>query len=117
MKILGKGQKINPDFITLNRYSDKKWEQFPVSLSGEDDKFLYLTAKTSGFSSFAITGTAKQSEETATGIQLASNKTINENNTENKEPQNQQKEIPSTPSFGIYYGIASLFAVLLYKRK
>jgi len=24
---------------------------------------------------------------------------------------------PSTPVFGIYYGIASLFTVLLYKRK
>ncbi|HII91419.1 MAG TPA: hypothetical protein HA262_04430 [Methanosarcina sp.] len=25
--------------------------------------------------------------------------------------------MPNTPGFGIYYGIASLFAVLLYKRK
>ena len=52
-------KKIDQASITLNRYNDKKWEQLPVSLSGEDDKFLYFTAKTPGFSSFAITGTAK----------------------------------------------------------
>ncbi|MGA9187506.1 MAG: PGF-pre-PGF domain-containing protein, partial [Methanosarcina sp.] len=113
-----KDKKINQDSITLNRYSDKKWEQFPVNLSGEDNKYLYFTAKTSGFSSFAITGTTKpSSKETVTGMQLASTETINNNNTENKEPQNEQKEILKTPGFEIYYGIASLLAVLLYKSK
>ncbi|MGA9187251.1 MAG: PGF-pre-PGF domain-containing protein, partial [Methanosarcina sp.] len=38
-----KDKKINQDSITLNRYSDKKWEQFPVNLSGEDNKYLYFT--------------------------------------------------------------------------
>jgi PGF-pre-PGF domain-containing protein len=57
-----KDKNVNPDSITLSRYSDKKWEQSPVSLSGEDGKFLYFTAKTSGFSSFSITGIAKPSE-------------------------------------------------------
>ncbi len=117
-----KDKKIDQDSIILNMYSDKKWEQFPVNLSGEDNKFLYFTAKTSGFSLFAITGTEKLSEENVKGIQLASNKTINnttykEPNTTYKEPQNQQKEILSTPSFGVYYGIVSLFAAFLYKRK
>ena len=112
-----KDKKIDQDSITLNRYSDKKWEQFPVNLSGEDNKYLYFTAKTSGFSSFAITGTAKpSSEETVTEIQLASTETTN-NNTENKEPQKEQKEILKTPGFEIYYGIASLLTVFLYKRK
>ncbi len=116
MKILGKGQKINPDFITLNRYRDKKWEQFPVNLSGEDNKFLYFTAKTSGSSSFAITGTMKPSEETVTEVQIDYPETIN-NSTENRELQTQQKEIPSAPIFGTHYGIASLLSILLYKRK
>jgi len=34
-----------------------------------------------------------------------------------KNHKMNKKKIPSTPSFGIYYGIASLLAVLLYKRK
>ncbi|MGA9190005.1 MAG: hypothetical protein WB014_15885, partial [Methanosarcina sp.] len=63
-----------------------------------------------------VTGTVKSSEETVKEVQIDYPETIN-NNTENKEPQNEQKEIPSTPNFGIYYGIASLFAVFLYKRK
>ncbi|HWQ44882.1 MAG TPA: PGF-pre-PGF domain-containing protein, partial [Methanosarcina barkeri] len=113
-----KDKKINQDSITLNRYSDKKWEQFPVNLSGEDNKYLYFTAKTSGFSSFAITGTAKtSSKETEKEVQLASTETTNKNNTENKEPQKEQNEILKTPGFEIYYGIASLLTVLLYKRK
>ncbi|WP_292387532.1 PGF-pre-PGF domain-containing protein [Methanosarcina sp. UBA5] len=115
-KVWIKEKKINPDSITLNRYNDKKWEQFPVSLSGKDDRFLYFTAKTSGFSSFAITGTVKPSE-TTTKIEVDYPETINKNNTENKEPQAEQKEILKTTGFEIYYGIASLLAVLLYKRK
>ncbi len=113
-----KDKKIDQDSITLNRYNDKKWEQSPVNLSGEDDKFLYFTAKTSGFSSFAITGTAKPSpEETVTKTEIDYPEPINKNNTTNKEPQNEQKEILSTPGFEIYYGVAGLLAVLLYKRK
>jgi PGF-pre-PGF domain-containing protein len=109
-----KDKNIDKSSITLNRCNGNKWDQFPVSLSGEDNKFLYFTAETSGFSSFAITGTAKQSE-TAMKINIDYPETVN--NTSSKEPQTEQKEILSTPSFEIYYGIASLCAVLLYKRK
>ncbi len=111
-----KDKKIVLDSITLNRCNDNKWEQFPVNLSGEDDKFLYFTAKTSGFSSFTATGTVKSSERTSTGTQIASPETTN-NNTSSKEPQTKQKETPSTPCFEVYYGVASLFAVLLYKKR
>jgi PGF-pre-PGF domain-containing protein len=111
-----KDKNIDKSSITLNRYNDKKWEQFPVSLSGEDNKYLYFTAKTSGFSSFTVTGKAKPSEETVTEVQIDYPETIN-NNTGNKEPQTEQKEIPSISGFEVYYGIASLFTVFLYKRK
>ncbi len=110
-------RKIDTDSITLNRYNDKKWEQFPLILSGEDNRFLYFTAKTSGFSLFAITGTTKPSEEIVTGIQFASTEPVNESKLVNRESQKGQKEILKTPSFEVYYGIASLLAVLLYKRK
>jgi PGF-pre-PGF domain-containing protein len=49
-------KNIDRSSITLNRYSDKKWNQLPTSLSGEDERYLYFTAKTPGFSPFAITG-------------------------------------------------------------
>jgi len=108
-------KKIDQASITLNSYSDKTWSYLPVKLLSEDNKYLYFTAKPTKFSSFAVTGTAKSSEGTVPGILLASTETTN--NATSKEPQNEQKEILKTPSFGIYYGVASLFAVFLYKRK
>ncbi len=116
-KVWIKDKKIDPASITLNRYVDKKWTHLPVEPAGEDDKFLYFTAETSGFSSFAITGTMKNvSEGIATKIEL-DYPAINKNNTTNKEQQTAQKEIPSTPGFGIYCGVLGLLAVFLYKRK
>jgi hypothetical protein len=41
-------KKIDKSSITLNRYSDKKWNQLPVTLLSEDNKYLYFTAKTPG---------------------------------------------------------------------
>jgi len=56
---------INRSSITLNRYNDKKWNSLPTSLLSEDDKYLYFTAQTPGFSPFAITGNT-----IATGTQI-----------------------------------------------
>jgi M6 family metalloprotease-like protein/PGF-pre-PGF domain-containing protein len=49
-------RSINRSSVTLNRYSENKWNSLPTSLSAEDDNYLYFTAETPGFSSFAITG-------------------------------------------------------------
>jgi PGF-pre-PGF domain-containing protein len=57
---------INRSSITLNRYNDKKWNSLPTSLFSEDNKYLYFTAQTPGFSPFAITGNTIAS---GTGIQ------------------------------------------------
>lgn len=43
-------KKIDKSSITLNRYCDNAWNQLPTNLSSEDDNYLYLTAKTPGFS-------------------------------------------------------------------
>ncbi|MGB9940207.1 PGF-pre-PGF domain-containing protein [Methanosarcina sp.] len=120
-------KKIDPASIILNRYSEEKWEQLPVNLSEEDDKFLYFTAKTPEFSSFAITGKAKNASEGAvTEAQLeADNGTIikndsknySKNDTLNKEPETGQKGISSIPGFKTVCGITGLLAVFLYKRE
>jgi len=115
-------KKIDPDSVTLNLYRDKKWEELPVNLSGEDDKFLFFTAKTPEFSSFTITGEAKnnsqETQETMIETQPETgSKTIDKNSTLNKEPETEQKGISSMPGFEMIYGIAGLFAVFLYKRK
>ena len=111
-------KKIDPASITLNRYSEKKWEQLEVEPSGKDDKFLYFTAKTPEFSSFAITGKeniasgqneTKAQPESETGI-------INKNDTVDSGLQNDQKESLSVPGFEIGYAVACILFLFLRKR-
>ena len=123
---------IDKSSITLNRYSDKKWNQLSTNLSGEDDKYLYFTAKTPGFSSFAITG---KTTATGTAVQPATgNKTPSavddtQNNAGNETAKidqtpertqssnNYGKEGAKTPDFEIASGIVCLLSVFLYKRR
>ena len=92
----------------------------------EDDRYLYFTVVTPGFSSFAITGkiTAK---EAATETQNKPNtRSIEQKGTEaNVEQTPEQTQGPNTsgkgstqaPGFEVVCVIVSLLAVFLYKRK
>ncbi len=125
-----KDRKIEQSSITLNRYSDKKWNQLPTSLLSEDDKYLYFTAKTPGFSPFAIT-----SKTTATGTviqtgtgnktQLAAvNETQTKPSTQNleqnstgsgAEQKSKQEKNANLPVFGMICMIALLLVAFLFK--
>ena len=115
---------IDSSSIILNRYSDNKWNELPASLSGEDDKYLYFTAKTSGFSPFAVTAktTAKEndvevkSEENTEDVQEngENTKVDVEQQTENEENKSSGE---SAPGFEMIYGIAGLLVVSLHKRR
>jgi PGF-pre-PGF domain-containing protein len=118
-------KKIDKSSITLNRYSDKTWNQLPTSLSSEDDNYLYFTAQSPGFSPFAITG--KIAAETKTQPAVL-NETQPEPKTENIEKNNEstasntgqqqeQNRNTSTSGFEILYSIIGLLAVFLHKRK
>jgi len=111
---------INQSSILLNRYSDKKWNELPTTLINEDNKYVYFTAQTPGFSQFAITG-KKTVKGTSTEIQP---KSIIEDIIENNgstatgiEQGNDPKESTSTPDFEIIYGIACMFGAFLYRRE
>ncbi len=45
---------IEQDSIVLSRYSNEKWTLLDTSFESEDGDYLYYTAKTPGFSPFAI---------------------------------------------------------------
>ena len=126
-------KKIDKASITLNRYSDKKWTQLPAIFSGEDNSYLYFTARTLGYSSFAITG---KTTVTGTGIQPAAEKKtpLAVNDTQNKSDgstvanidqtaekkdntNTPAKESKSTPGFEIMCGMTAMLAVYLYRRK
>ncbi len=115
-------KKIDQSSITLNRYSNSKWEQLQTTQSGEDSNYLYFTAKTPGFSPFAITG-----KTTGTGsvIQPGTNDQV-EQNKENTSANAAQKNntsapakrIKRTPGFEMIFGVTALLgAVYLYRRK
>jgi len=116
-------KSIDQASITLNRYEDKNWVQLPVTLSEEDDTYLYFTAEVPGFSSFAITGKAKSlSEEGTTETELGqeTRSVVGEdgkNMGEEVEQNFSQEEDTKAPGFEIIYGIACILAVFLYKRK
>ena len=114
-------QNIDQSSIILHRYSDKKWNELPTTLLREDDRYLYFTSETPGFSPFAIT--AKKIV-----IKMPSD---NENPEKHgsiesdikKEPDQagntsiSQKENLSTPGFEMIYCIFGLFGVLMYRRR
>ncbi len=117
---------IDKSSITINRYSDKKWNHLPTSLSSEDDKYLYFTAQTPGFSPFAITGKiAATGTKTQSAVNDTQNKFTTRNATANVEQTPEQtqssnnsgKESTKTPGFEIASGIVCLLSVFLYKRR
>jgi PGF-pre-PGF domain-containing protein len=117
-------KNIDKSSIILNRYNDTKWNALPTNLSGEDDKYVYFTAQTTGFSSpFAITGKTSasgtvnetQSQPSTQGIEQ--NNSSNATNVEQTQSPSSSGNGGKTPGFEIIYGIISLFAVSLYKRK
>jgi PGF-pre-PGF domain-containing protein len=112
-------KKIDQDSIILNRCSENKWEQLPVNLLKEDEKFIYFTADIPGFSFFAITRKTNHTPvKTEAGITIISdNQAIKEPNSRNKGLENNPNESSSTPGFEIVYGMACLLSVFLYRKK
>jgi PGF-pre-PGF domain-containing protein len=115
-------KSIDQSSIALNRYNDTKWNPLPTNLSGEDDKYLYFTAQTPGFSPFAITGKAATSGTVNDTQSQTITQSIEQNNTSNatnveQTPEQTQSPSKKTPGFEMFIGIISLFAVFLYKRK
>ena len=123
-------KKIDRSSITLNRYDDGKWVQLPVNLTGEDKGFIYLTAKTPGFSSFAIAGKTEKKDNIVDNSQPASQPVsqpgletgnLSKNgdglslNSEVKKAF-EHKTSTKSPGFETGYGIISLIALFLHRR-
>ena len=116
-------KKIDQASITLNRYSEKKWSELPVTLSREDDKYLYFTAETPGFSYFAITGETVENESGNAEKPETSTQDIKQNNKsseikqEQKPGQESEGKQTSIPGFGTVCGIACLITAFRYNRR
>ncbi|MDD3247319.1 MAG: NosD domain-containing protein [Methanosarcina sp.] len=114
-------KKIDQASITLDRYSSKTWEQLPVSLVSEDEKYLYFTADLPGFSSFAITGEVDAlPEEGITEIAEQETGSIEDEGMESTGFKvgegTEQEEKVRAPGFEMIYGVFCLLAIFLYQE-
>jgi PGF-pre-PGF domain-containing protein len=121
-----KDKNIDQASISLNRYSDNKWCQLPSSLSGEDNDYLYFTAKTPGFSPFAITGKLEAkvvvteipkpspSEPSQHNGSMGSNVEKTPVQTENSNNSGKSNNLPG---FEIVSCIVCLLCVLICERR
>lgn len=132
-------KKIAKSSIILNRYNDTKWNSLPTTLFNEDDRYLYLTAKTPGFSPFVIIGKtmangAGINNENETKVKLSSadnsrnntsNGTYNGTSTEGiaastKKTTTLEEETESSvkrmPGFETIYMVVSLIILSLRKK-
>lgn len=113
--------RINHASITLNRYNEKKWNKIPATLFSEDNKYLYFTAETPGFSPFAITGKLATKENVVEILPEPETK-YQENNTgdmaANIEHTPEQKEKTNGMSgFEVIYCIIRLLGAFRYRRR
>lgn len=121
-------EKIEQSSITLNRYNDTKWNPLLTNLSGEDDRYLYFTSETPGFSPFAITGKVAAKENVIEIFPEPENEAPEQNNgskrpvIETKPEQTGDISTPQEknvimPGFEMVYCIIGLIGVFLYKRR
>jgi PGF-pre-PGF domain-containing protein len=121
-------ENIDQSSIALNMYNESKWDALSTSLSGEDDKYLYYTAETPGYSSFAITGKTAaiealnetQSESDTQGPEqnngsLAAN--VEQTSEQTESSNTSENGNTSTPGFEMIYGVAGVLGVSLCRRK
>jgi PGF-pre-PGF domain-containing protein len=112
---------IDQASITLNRYNDRKWNKLPASLLREDDKYVYFTAETPGFSPFAITGKLA-TKENVIEILPEPDTENPENDTQNmaadveKTPE-QREKTTGMPGFEMIYCVIGLLGAFLRRRR
>ncbi|WP_048136460.1 PGF-pre-PGF domain-containing protein, partial [Methanosarcina sp. 1.H.T.1A.1] len=113
-----KDKGIDQSSIILNRYNDKKWNPLPTSQSGDDEKYMYFTAETLGFSSFAITGEITAKETVTEILPIPDTQNLEQNNTASEvEETSEPKEKTSMPGFEMIYCVIGLLGVFLYRRR
>ena len=109
--------KIDKSTITLNRYSDGKWNPLETDLIDEDQNSLHFESKTPGFSQFAVTGTEASAAQGGEGG-VVSEPTIV---VERKEPVTEQtpdEKDTGIPGFSLLTGFTIMLVVVqLLRRK
>ena len=111
---------IDQSSISLNRYNDGKWNRLPTTLDRKDDKYLYYTAETPGFSPFAITGKTI-TKENVIELLPEPDPENSENETQNiaaniGQTPEKKKKIKVIPGFEMIYCIFGLLGWRLLSK-
>jgi PGF-pre-PGF domain-containing protein len=109
--------KIDKSTITLNRYSDGKWDPLETDLINEDQNSLHFESKTPGFSQFAVTGTEVSAAQGGEGGVVAEPTIV----VERQEPVTEQtpdEKDTGIPGFSLLTGFTIMLVVVqLLRRK
>ena len=109
--------KIDKFTITLNRYSDEKWNPLETDLIDEDPDFLYFKSKTTGFFQFAVTGTETSATQGGEG-EVVVKPTIVVERKETVTEQTPDDNDTVIPGFSLLTGFTiTLVVVQLLRRK
>lgn len=107
---------IDESTIRLNRFNDGVWNPLDTEKMEEDEDHLFFEAQTSKFSSFAITGKAKQPEivQTVADTYLESDLMPQTAKPHEAEPK---QSTGRTTGFDISTGVLGLLFVIFVMRK
>ena len=107
--------KIEKSTITLNRYSDGKWNPLETDLIDEDQDSLYFESKTAGFSQFAVTGTEASAAQGGEGEVVVKPIIV----VERQEPVTEQtpdEKDTGIPGFSLLTGFTIMLVVVQLLR-
>ncbi|MCD4809769.1 MAG: PGF-pre-PGF domain-containing protein [Methanosarcinales archaeon] len=108
---------IDKSTITLNRYSDEKWNPLETDLIDEDQDSLYFESKTPGFSQFAVTGTEASAAQGGEG-EVVEKPTIVVERQEPVTEQTPDEKDTGIPGFSLLTGFTIMLVVVqLLRRK
>ncbi len=86
--------EIDRTSITLNHFSNDRWDVLETLQTGEDDLYLYFEAETPGFSPFAITGQSTRTVQTAESSTQGSNEVRDSNDAPRSEATSKATQAP-----------------------
>ena len=108
---------IDKSTITLNRYSDGKWNPLETDLIDEDQDSLHFESKTPGFSQFAVTGTEASAAQGGEG-EVVEKPTIVVERQEPVTEQTPDEKDTGIPGFSLLTGFTIMLVVVqLLRRK
>ncbi len=81
--------KIETSTVNLYRYADSSWNALPTSVTAEDEGYVYFESSTPGFSPFAISSEAENTEVVDESVL----KSVNEEDTGMDSVENEKQDV------------------------